>query len=283
MLLGPGEGEQITERDARTVTIIAANELIDMTYSRYEAGERGPDPHIHREHADAWYVLEGELRFRLGPAGDVAEAPAGTLVLVPQGVIHSFANESDRTALFLNIHAPSAGFAESLRVRRDGGDYDAERFDTFDPPADGGRSVADVVVRGPGEGDRLQVGPNSLVMKAEVGDGDGTFYLSETTLETFPGPPPHVHERHLDSFYVLEGTLTLRIGDGTVEAGAGSYAAVPPGNVHTFSNPGGEAVRLLNVMAPGGFEQYLKEAAAAGTTDPAVLGKIAARYDYKPV
>ena len=263
------------------MTIKAAHELLDMTESRYESGERGPDPHVHREHADAWYVLEGELRFWFGLAGESLDAAAGTLVLVPAGVIHSFANESDRTARFLNIHAPSKGFAESLRVRRDAGDYDAERFDSFDPPADGGRSVSDVVVRGPGEGELLELGPNTLLMKAEVGDGDGTFYLGKMTLARFPGPPPHVHERHLDSFYVLDGTLTLRIGDETVEAKAGSYAVVPPGNVHTFSNAG-EPVRALNIMGPGGFEQYLKEAAAAGTSDPRALGEIAARYDFTP-
>jgi mannose-6-phosphate isomerase-like protein (cupin superfamily) len=87
-------------------------------------------------------------------------------------------------------------------------------------------------------------------------------------------------------FYVLEGALTLRLGDETVEAPAGSFAFVPPGNVHTFSNPSDETVRMLNLMAPGGFEQYLKEAAAAmggGPPDPAVMARIASRYDFEPV
>jgi oxalate decarboxylase/phosphoglucose isomerase-like protein (cupin superfamily) len=70
-----------------------------------------------------------------------------------------------------------------------------------------------------------------------------------------------------------------------VEAPAGSYGVVPPGNDHTFSNPGGEPVRLLNVMAPGGLEQYLKEAAAVaarpgGPTDPKLLARIASKYDF---
>jgi hypothetical protein len=56
--------------------------------------------------------------------------------------------------------------------------------------------------------------------------------------------------------------------------------------VHTFSNRGDEPARALNVMAPGGFEQYLKEAAAAmggGPPDPAVMARIASRYDFEPV
>jgi mannose-6-phosphate isomerase-like protein (cupin superfamily) len=39
-------------------------------------------------------------------------------------------------------------------------------------------------------------------------------------------------------FYVLEGTLTMRLGDETTELPAGSFVCVPPGVVHTFSNPG---------------------------------------------
>src|SRR5437764_118457 len=100
-----------------------------MTEARYAPGEEGPGPHIHRQHADAFYVLGGELVFRLGPKGERVEARAGTLVLVPENVIHSFANEADTDARYLNVHAPSMGFAESLRVRRDGRDYDPEQFD----------------------------------------------------------------------------------------------------------------------------------------------------------
>ncbi len=103
----------------------------------------------------------------------------------------------------------------------------------------------------------------------------------------FAGPLPHRHERMTDSFWVLDGTLTLLIGDETHEAPAGSYAYVPPGNVHTFSNPGDERVRVLNVMAPAGLEQYLKEVAAALTPgeapDPSEMARLASRYDFLPV
>jgi mannose-6-phosphate isomerase-like protein (cupin superfamily) len=281
-LLAPGEGETISDRAERNVVIKCDHELVDVTWTRYEPGERGPDPHIHEQHADAWYVLEGELTFGLGPRGEEqVRAPAGTLALVPAGVIHTFRNDGHATARFLNIHAPSMGFAESLR-RRDTG----FRWDAFDPPEDGGRRVSDVVVRGPGEGESILGGAG--VFKAEGGDGEGTFSLSETTLPPgFPGPVPHIHERLLDSFYVLEGTLTVRLGDREVEAGAGSYAIVPPGNVHTFSNQSDASVRMLNLMAPGGFEQYLKEVAAATRPgeppDRAVMAGIASRYDFVPV
>jgi quercetin dioxygenase-like cupin family protein len=285
VLRRPGEGETISDRDERNVRILLDHELADVTWTRYEPGEKGPEPHIHKQHADAWYVLEGELTFGVGPDGAMLHhAPGGTHVLVPAGVIHTFRNDSSATARFLNIHAPSMGFAESLRAGRDGREY---QWDTFEPPEDGDRSVNDVVVRGPGDGETIMDG--AVLFKAQVSDGDGTFSLTEITLPPgFPGPVLHRHERTLDSFYVLEGTLTIRLGeDDEDEARPGTYGAMPPGTVHSFANRSDGVVRALNLMAPGGFEQYLKEFAAGSrpgeAPDPAVMAEIASRYDFVPV
>jgi len=57
-------------------------------------------PHIHKQHADAFYVLEGEVTFGLGPELEKVVAPAGTFVLVPAGVIHGFDNEGPTEARF---------------------------------------------------------------------------------------------------------------------------------------------------------------------------------------
>ena len=172
---------------------------------------------------------------------------------------------------------------------RDDQDGEAmDRFDTFDPPADGGRPAADALVRAPGAGDSLALGTSTAVVKAGGEHAGGVLSLTETTLAPgFPGPVPHHHESFVDSFYLLDGRLGLLLGERSVEATAGTYALVPPGVVHTFSNPGGEPVRLLNLMAPGGFERYLREAAAAmppGTApDPQLMAEIASRYDFHPV
>lgn len=288
-MLGPGEGETITDREARSVVIKAAHALVDVTETRYSPGEAGPDPHIHKAHADAFYVLEGALVFGLGPGGaERVRTQAGTFVLVPAGLVHTFANEGPGDTRFLNIHAPSERFADSLRVRRDGLEYDPALYDSFDPPADGGPGASTAVIRPAGEGDTIALGGSSAVFKAELGDGDGTFSLTETVIAPgFPGPVLHRHETFADSFYVLEGTLTVRVGDATVEAAPGSFVFVPPGTAHTFSNPGAQPVRLLNLMAPGGFEQYLKEVArslpAGAPPDPAAMAEIASRYDFRPV
>jgi quercetin dioxygenase-like cupin family protein len=141
------QGETITERDARDVILLVAREETSMTWSRYGPGERGPDPHVHREHTDSFYVLQGELTFMLGPEHEPTVVPAGGFVAVPPNVVHAFANEGEGEARFLNVHAPDGGFAAFMRGRRDGVDVG---FDSYDPPPDGGLPATAATVVRPG-------------------------------------------------------------------------------------------------------------------------------------
>ena len=282
VLLGPGEGEIIGDDAGRTVVLKSARDELALTGSRFAGGRQGADPHIHLEHSDAFWVLEGELTFLLGDAERVL--PAGSLVVVPPGVVHGFRNAAAEDVRYLNAHAPSGRFHEALRARRDGRDEDDD-FDTYDPPADGGRPATEALVRLPGEGDELGMGSSSAQIKAGSEDAGGRLALMDTRLAPgFPGPVPHRHRAMIDSFWVLEGTLHLRLGGEEVDAGPGSYALMPPGAVHTFSNPSPEPVRMLNLMIPGGLERYLREVAAAlppgGPPDPQLMARIAARYDF---
>jgi mannose-6-phosphate isomerase-like protein (cupin superfamily) len=135
----------------------------------------------------------------------------------------------------------------------------------------------------PGEGEHVQLGQSSAVIKAGVETTDGRFALLETTLEPrFPGPRPHVHRETIDMFFVLEGTLAMQLGKETLDVLAGSFVLVPPGTAHTFSNRTDQPVRLLNMDVPAGLESYLREMASAMTDDPidpAAIAEVASRYD----
>jgi quercetin dioxygenase-like cupin family protein len=137
---------------------------------------------------------------------------------------------------------------------------------------------------GPGEGERHDAGPAQIVVKATGEHTGGSFFLSESTLAPgFAGPPPHRHRELHDMFYVLEGTLTLRLGNRTIEAGPGSFACVPPGVVHTFRNDSDHPVRMLNLNTPAGFEDYMRdvaEAARSGPLTPEAIARVASRYDF---
>jgi quercetin dioxygenase-like cupin family protein len=131
-----GSGERITDRPGRRVTLLVDMEELAVTGSFYGPGERGPDPHVHHDHVDAFVVTAGELTFLL--EDQVVRAPAGTFVLVPPDVVHSFRNESEAGARFFNLHVPSCGFGEYLRGHIP--DFDQH-------PADTGLDPSSVVVR----------------------------------------------------------------------------------------------------------------------------------------
>ena len=203
--------------------------------------QRGPDdrvvaPHVHREHADAFYVLEGEMNFHV--AGETVRASAGWFVLAPPGVVHGFGPGSAR---MVNFHAPGAPYVG--------------RGDTYDPPEDGGDGQG--VVLAPDEGERLIGEERVAVVKASL----PVLTLSVFELGPgFEGPEPHEHDDHIDSFYVLEGDAEFLLGEEKVRGGPGAFVAAPPRFVHTFGNPGPEGARLLNMHAPdAGFLEFLRE------------------------
>jgi mannose-6-phosphate isomerase-like protein (cupin superfamily) len=134
------QGEVVTDRPERTIRILADLPELCLTWTRYVPGEEGPGPHIHREHVDAFFMLTGELNFGLGPDVERVTATPGTFVLAPQNVIHTFRNDGEGDATWLNFHAPSKGFASFLR------DPDFV-WDSFDAPADGGRPLSDAIVQ----------------------------------------------------------------------------------------------------------------------------------------
>ena len=142
------------------------------------------------------------------------------------------------------------------------------------------------VVHRAGEGEHIG-GPSSVTIKAAGKDTAGTFYLGEVVIEPgFAGPPPHVHERLHDMFYVLDGTLTMVIDAEHVDLGPGSFVCVAPGTVHAFSNRSERAVRFLNFNTPAGWEGYMRDLAsvlAGGSPTPEEIGAIASRYDFRAV
>ena len=250
VLLRPAEGETIFDVPERTIRILADRDELALTWFRYEPGQEGPEPHVHRRHTDAFYVLEGELELGLGPEVTRLTGSAGSLAAAPPNVVHTFRNGSDAAVVFLNIHAPNMRFAEMLRAARDGRDEYAGEFDQFEPPADGGRPLSDAAFRGPGEGEPIEIGESSAILKANGPAVGGFFSVTEMTLAPgFQGPALNRDGALLDGFYVLEGTLSLQLGDEELEARRGAFALAPAGKA-TFANRSAQEVRVLNLSAP---------------------------------
>jgi mannose-6-phosphate isomerase-like protein (cupin superfamily) len=258
-LLAPGGGEDIGGR----LQIKCDLESLAFTDT---VGSSRTSPHVHETHADGFWVLEPG--FVIGIGDEEIELGPGDFALAPPGLVHYFHARDSR---WLNLHAPNAGFAEYLRSGAD--------FDNRDAGEDDNRRVADAVLCRSDEGELIELGPSRGRVKLSGDDAIGSATVIDFELAPeSPGPPPHLHERITDSFFVLEGTLTVLLGGEEHEAPAGSHVAIPPGNVHTVSNPGAGPVRFLNITAPSGLERYLRELAA----DPSDFAAIAARHDVIP-
>ena len=93
-------------------------------------------------------------------------------------------------------------------------------------------------------------------MKATADMTGGAFGLVESLIAPGFSPPLHVHHREDESFYVLEGELTMRCGDRVFVATAGAFVFLPRGVPHTFVVEGGQPARMLTLMTPGGGEAF---------------------------
>ena len=207
-----GEGEVVADTPTRTLRVLTDHELLNLTWFRYEPGEDGPDPHVHYTHSDAFFVLEGEIELRLGPQVESFPASAGTLGAAPPNLVHTFRNSGDSTALFLNVHAPGAGFADMMRARRDGRHEEADRFDQHAPPADGGRPLADALLALPAKADAHDPDGHFSLAEWEVPPGDRQSFVSL-------GDPP------LTAVFVLEGTIEVN----DTGLGMGDFALLTTG------------------------------------------------------
>jgi quercetin dioxygenase-like cupin family protein len=115
VVLLPGQGERIVAGPLTAVmkaTAETTGGAFSMSESVVPAGVNGPPPHAHGHTTDTFYVLEGTLRVTVG--GRQIDAPAGSYIVVPPGVVHSFANASAAPARVLNINAPG-GWETYLR------------------------------------------------------------------------------------------------------------------------------------------------------------------------
>ena len=95
------------------------------------------------------------------------------------------------------------------------------------------------------------------------------------------GASPHRHPFFTESFYVVEGELTVLAGTGTQRLGAGDFVFVPEHGVHAFRNDGDAAARFLILFTPGidreAYFRELAELAGAGAA-PAEIDAMALRH-----
>jgi quercetin dioxygenase-like cupin family protein len=135
-------------------------------------------------------------------------------------------------------------------------------------PADSGPSFW-------GPGDRYTF----LVTGAQ---SDNAYFIMEALVPPEGGPPPHIHQREHESFYVLDGQIEFQMAGEVVLGKAGDFVHIPCGTVHAWRNSGNSVARLLIIFSPSGmehfFEETLEPVVDRTAPQPANMDTVVARY-----
>ncbi|HJZ49023.1 MAG TPA: cupin domain-containing protein [Roseiflexaceae bacterium] len=135
----------------------------------------------------------------------------------------------------------------------------------------------------PDAGTIVTMGGLTTTVKVPSTATAGVVAIVEHTLAPgFLGAPPHLHQREDEISYVLDGDLTVQVGEQVQVVSAGAYIVKPRGIMHTVWNAGQTMVRYIEIIAPGGLESYFAARAALiradGPPDMAAITALQEQY-----
>ena len=137
-------------------------------------------------------------------------------------------------------------------------------------------------VLGPQDGKAGSLGMIGVRLMIDGAESGGGFSLVEHPMPPRAlAAPLHRHLREDEYSFVLEGRVGALLGDDVVVGGPGDLIFKPRQQWHTFWNAGDEPARILEIIAPAGFEQFFSELVDLGgalAADPDTLGALCARY-----
>jgi mannose-6-phosphate isomerase-like protein (cupin superfamily) len=146
------------------------------------------------------------------------------------------------------------------------------------------QSVSSRVV-GPTDGKAGFLGSIAVRFMLDGDTSEGGFSLVEHPMSPRAlAAPLHRHTREDEYSYVLEGRMGALLGEDVLEAGPGDLVLKPRAEWHTFWNAGDEPCRILEIIAPAGFERFFAELVDLGgvtQADPEVLGELCERYELE--
>lgn len=110
----------------------------------------------------------------------------------------------------------------------------------------------------PGEGPVVAAVGDHYRFLAVAGETDGRYAIWHATVHPGGGPPPHVHSREEEAFYVLKGELTFFANGESFVGGPGTFVNLPVGGEHRFRNETNDPVEVLILVAPAGLEEMFR-------------------------
>lgn len=238
--------------------------------------------HIHAH--ESLYVLDGQLE--LHAAGKMYLLSRGDYANLPSGTVHGYRMRNhytrflmwtvggDNAKLTAALGEPYQGFVHpegaptplskaaskaaetSCDVRFAQEDFPsgvaASTFDTQVPPA----TVVPYVLAS-GEGERLIAADQLFAFLAQQTNSGGKFITLTTIGPKGDRIPNHFHEKHTETFFCLDGVMTMWAGDEEIQLRPGDFLHVPPGVIHSYrlDSP---FTRFIGLLAPGLFEPFFR-------------------------
>jgi mannose-6-phosphate isomerase-like protein (cupin superfamily) len=141
---------------------------------------------------------------------------------------------------------------------------------------------------GPNDGRLADLGSIAARMMIWTEETGGSFSLVEHPMPPRRlAAPLHKHSREDEYSYVLEGRMGAILGDDVVYAEVGDTVFKPRDQWHTFWNAGDTPCRILEIIAPGGFEHFFDELGTlveSGGPEPEQFGELGDRYgiEFQP-
>lgn len=235
--------ETILAGESREISILFAREEVTVTKACYSAGERVAGPHVHHEHTDAFYILEGALTFQIGREAKSTTVSAGGFVAVPPLVAHSFRNDGNRPARWLTIHAHDGGFAEFMRAVRDGGEV---AWDVAAVPAAGGLPASEAIVSSDPGGSLSDPGHDGCRVRCLLPD----LRVVEWGLRRGADLTFHSRDQGVELLFVIEGEPQLVLAGSSSAVRAGTLIAMTRAVRCTLRQREAARVRILSLQTP---------------------------------
>ena len=117
------------------------------------------------------------------------------------------------------------------------------------------------IIRTPQQGRTVSLVGDVYRFLATGEDTNSKYTLIEALVSPGGGPPPHVHSREEEGFYILEGEIAFTIDGKRVVATPGMFANMPVGTPHSFKNETNKLAKMLATVAPAGLEKMFIEIA----------------------
>ena len=111
-------------------------------------------------------------------------------------------------------------------------------------------------------------GGSRIVFKVDASYSDGVYALTEARIVEGGGVSPHMHPHEVEAFYMLDGSIEVRVGSHTFDAKSGDFVSIPKNVAHEFWNRGAEEANFINPFTPAGLEQMFRKGGVPRWTHP---------------